>query len=254
MKISEIIVEAKALSIPKGVAQLPKKIVIGKGLYLELSHSKPSIAYFTLKHVFDEHGTDNYFSISKRGTTNATYMLQAHGPGIRDLTWDQRSKKGDFDEVKPFDLDTFRNFARSVVALMPRETRLAEDVDGKPVIVSMLYKLHAANKVVFYVAPLTGVLRLREIHKVGPEEKFSENAPSDIAGTSYTAVHFKPEGYYSWEKADIGSGWGDGSFGLPHVNANQWHIARLPSVQGRTDFVLGRKSFVNRWKLQHEAG
>jgi hypothetical protein len=254
MRMADLLCEKRVITIREGVKSLPPKFMIGtRGLYLELREIRAAKAIYDLKRVMSDELNGCYLTISKMGQHGDTeFMLQLHGPLFLKLNWSQRSKMDTLLKLRPFDVDSIRAFVKEAISHISLSEALQEEEEADlPVIASMLYKLMRSGKPIFYVAPHEGKLVLREVHQVGPEERFSENAPSDIAGTPYTVVAFKPEGYYSWEKADIGDGWGNGTFGLPHVSADQWHIALLPSVQGRTDFVLGRRAFVNRWKLEH---
>lgn len=129
---------------------------------------------------------------------------------------------------------------------------LAESAD-EPIIVSLLHKLMKQHVPVMYVSMSEGDLKLRQVYFVGIEpELFSPTAPSDIANTPFTAIYFKAPGFYSWETDAIGDGSGNGTFGLPHRRHELYHIAKLPSVQGRTDFVFGLRAYVKRWEKEHE--
>lgn len=123
-----------------------------------------------------------------------------------------------------------------------------------PIIVTQLLKLQERNIPIFFVDKVSGRLQLRQLSYVDPELKFfSPGAPSDIALTDYTSILFWGVGYYSWENENK-SMWnvnGSGSFGLPHVKHNEYHIAKLPSVQGRTDFVFGLRTNVQKWQRKH---
>jgi len=110
-----LFMEAAPVTIPKGVAALPEKIILEDGFYLERSEVKPIRAIYRLKRMLDD-SFDNqiYITISKRGA-KPTYMLQAHGNMLRSLTWDQRSRKGTYDEVNPFDKASIRKFMIEVL-------------------------------------------------------------------------------------------------------------------------------------------
>lgn len=111
--------EGAGLSIPKGVATLPKRIILGVGgYYLELKEVKPVKATFEVKRMMGE-APGITLTISKRkqlsGRLGTLYMLQAHGEPLARLSWDDRSDAGTVEEVKPFDYQTVRQFVRSVI-------------------------------------------------------------------------------------------------------------------------------------------
>lgn len=111
------LLEADGASIPKGVATLPKRIMVGTGgYYLELKSVKPIKATFVVKRLFGE-APGMTVTISKRAAygSDNSYMLQAHGEATFTLGWSDRSRLGTFDEVKPFDLQSIRQFARGVI-------------------------------------------------------------------------------------------------------------------------------------------
>ena len=124
-----MLLEADGPSIPKGVATLPKRIMVGTGgYYLELKSVKPIKATFVVKRLLGE-APGMEITISKRNVLarlGVKFMLQAHGEPVHPLSWADRSLLGTFDEVKPFDYQSIRQFARGVIEKAGLD-KLAED-------------------------------------------------------------------------------------------------------------------------------
>lgn len=130
---------------------------------------------------------------------------------------------------------------------------LFESEQKEPLTITLLRKLMAKGTPVFYVTLSDGKLKLFELYEIGDKvEYFSPNATSDIAGKPYITLKFRAPGYYSWQNRGIGQGHGDLTFGFNFAAEHDFTMKKLPSVQGRTDFVFGRKNFVNRWEREHE--
>ena len=127
--------------------------------------------------------------------------------------------------------------------------------DETPLVITSLRKVLASGQPVFYVQMHEGALQIREIWQINPEtELFSPGAPSDIANTPYTVISFRAPGYYSWKTTEVGTGRGNGTVPVPHVQQERYHIAKVKSVlrENGMDFVFGLKAYVNRWRLEHE--
>lgn len=123
--------EGTGISIPKGVATLPKRIMVGTGgYYLELKTVKPIKATFEVKRMLGEEPGIT-MTISKRaaygkGPVGDAYMLQAHGEPLANFTWTDRSILGTLHNVKPFDVQSIRQFMRGVIEKAGLD-KLAED-------------------------------------------------------------------------------------------------------------------------------
>ena len=125
------LLEADGPSIPKGVATLPKRIMVGTGgYYLELKSVKPIKATFVVKRLFGE-APGMEITISKRNVLphlGVKFMFQAHGDPVASFSWADRSLLGTFNEVKPFDYQSIRQFARGVIEKAGLD-KLAEERD-----------------------------------------------------------------------------------------------------------------------------
>ena len=137
--------------------------------------------------------------------------------------------------------------------------RLIEIKSREPLIVTLLKKLLDAKKPVFYLSPsVDGKPVLNEIELVEPEVlRYSKGASKEIAGQDCTSVKFKAPKRYSWETDDTGEGFGNGFFTIPHIDTENlphydFVIKKLPSVQGRKDYIIGTRRDVNAWEKQNE--
>ena len=124
--------------------------------------------------------------------------------------------------------------------------------DAAPMIVRMLRKLLAMETPVFFLSMFDGQLTPKEIYDVSEDGVYSDGAPKSIAGTPYTAVKHKAPGFYSWETQSIGDGRGNGSFTIAHAQPEHHTIRKLPSVQGRVDYIIGTHRFLDAWEKEHE--
>lgn len=128
----------------------------------------------------------------------------------------------------------------------------SDDELEKPLIIELLENILRKGTPLFYVTMYEGALRLYQVIKIDSKvETFSPQAPSDIANTPFQSVYTRAPGYYSWETDEIGKGRGDIGFGLGYKLADNYHVMKLPSVQGRTDFIFGLRGFVKRWEREH---
>jgi hypothetical protein len=135
-----VVTEAKGdpVTIPKGVATLPKRIMVGVGgYYLELQSVKPTKATFEVKRLLGK-APGVTFTISKRkvlallasqASRPTSYMLQAHGEPLSNLTWSDRSLLGAADVVKPFDYHSIRQFMGGIIQKAGLD-RVSEEVDS----------------------------------------------------------------------------------------------------------------------------
>lgn len=110
--------EAKPLSIPKGVAKLPKKIMVGEGgYYLELLEVKPTKAIFKVRRLFDDRPVMMLLFLTRRAIPGAGshYILQVHGSATDEFTHADRTLKWLDTEFDPFEASVIKDFMKGVL-------------------------------------------------------------------------------------------------------------------------------------------
>ena len=151
VQLEELFEAKKEPSIPEGTRKLLKElspggvIMLKKGYYLEFNDVKPIKATYNVRRLVKDIPEDEhiYMTVSRRGGVGGKYMLQMHGEPLHGLSWEQRSKFGTLDEVKPFDKDSLKQFANQV---MSTAGVITEEKKEDGVKKSYLKGLNAAEK------------------------------------------------------------------------------------------------------------